>query len=105
MWWWLEAVRRWALSDRIRASPREDKLLRLPVGACVRIGDTVAQVTARIPGDSASDGCEVAYTCRSAAAEFHLCVSLRSEAPIVRVRVRQDGWTREVAVHEVETFG
>ena len=103
---WQELLRRWALSDRVRASPREGKLLRLRVGACVRVGETLARVTRRVTECSGSGGSELTYTCSSAAGDLHLCVSLpASDTPLVRVRIREDGRTRDVSVHDIETFG
>jgi hypothetical protein len=74
---WLNRLRLWARSDRIRASPREGRLLRLRPGACVRVGDAcAARVIARevreCPGDGAA--AEVRYTCQTATSEFHLHV-------------------------------
>lgn len=107
--WWAEALWRWAWSDRIRTSPRDGKLLRLPVGACVRVRDTVARVTGRTlyegSGAGGSGTCELDYTCRTAADEFRLCVRPASAGSGVRVWVRRDGRAHEVAVHDVEAFG
>jgi hypothetical protein len=87
--------------------PREGKLLRLPVGSCVRIGETVARVTDRATADRGGrHGCGVIYTCQSATDEFQILVSLGSETPPVpSVRIGHDARTRDVAVHEIETFG
>ena len=102
---WLDTLRRWWLSDRIRASPRDGKLLRIPVGACVRIGDTVARVTGRTIGENGAGACEVTYVCRSATADFRLCVSLDREMPAIRLRMGQPIRTCDVSVREIETFG
>lgn len=102
---WLDVLRRWMWSDRIRASPREGKLLRLPVGACVRIGGTVAEVAARTVVEGDAGAREVCYACRSATGDFQLYVLLDSAMPTVRLRMGQHNPACDVLAHEIETFG
>ena len=102
---WLDTLRRWWFSDRIRASPRDGKLLRIPVGACVRIGDTVARVTGQTIDENGAGAREVTYACRSGTADFQLCVSLDSEIPAIRLRIGQPIRTCDVPAQEIETFG
>src|SRR5689334_9602818 len=99
---WLEALRAWAMSDRIRASPRDGKLLRLPVGACVRIGDTVTRVTGRtVVVGGGEDRAEITYRCQSAIDDFEMLVALSSTTPpALRVRIVRNARMCDVSVQE-----
>ena len=69
----------WATGDRVRTSPRDGRLLRLPVGACVQVGETVAQVIAReLVAGTGRSAPEVRYTCQSVDSTLHLTAVLNS---------------------------
>jgi hypothetical protein len=64
----------WVFGDRIRASPREGKLLRLHVGACVRVDGRSYKVTRR---EHVRDRRSVIYCCRGVDEELELTVAAR----------------------------
>jgi hypothetical protein len=76
---WLSRLRLWAAGDRIRISPREGRLLRVPVGACIRAGGCLGRVTRREVRCSDGRVTIVAYTCQGVAEEFQLRASLTSD--------------------------
>jgi hypothetical protein len=101
---WLHVICQWAWSDRIRTFQREGKLLRLRVGACVRVRGRAAQVTAiavthkpsthnNTSGADSLPLANVEYTCRSAAGGFRLRVRPACASPST-VRV----WIQPLAV-------
>ena len=107
---WLCRLRLWAGGDRIRASPLDGKLLRLNVGACVRVGELLGQVTARADrAPTECDGAEVNYTCRTATGHFTLRVRATA-AGAERVELLESargegGERRGLDPANVETFG
>src|SRR5690349_17484309 len=112
----LRALRRWAMSDRVRASPREGKLLRLEEGVCVRIRGVSAQVTGRTVNHRATSSssfgnvggaAEVEYTCRTVTGAIRLHVRTDVEGSDLRVSIRGlDGvGEAEVRPDDIEIFG
>ncbi len=67
-------LRLWAFGDRIRASPREGKLLRLDVGTCIRIGGKPYEITRR---DQSPDRQTVTYRGHGSDDELELTVFAR----------------------------
>jgi hypothetical protein len=125
--WWLHVIRQWALADRVRTSAKDGKLLRLRVGACVRVGGVPGQVTARAVDDQpksqdvdradAGAPANVEYTCRTATGSFRLRVRPTtagvSPSPVVRAWVQPVGpdgippdcSEEEIHIGDVEVFG
>ena len=106
---WLRQLRAWAFGDRVRASPREGRLLRIPVGGCVRVAGTVAQVVSREPIDSGegtggSGEPGVTYTCRGVAGDLRLAATLVPSGA-VRVWLLGPAPPRPLREDEVEVFG
>lgn len=103
---WLQSLRWWARSDRIRTSPRDGKLLRLRIGACVRVGKTFAQVTDRTVYETDHTGNPrgLDYTCHTTTGEFHLGV-FATAAGGIRVQLVTNGRPTAIDAQDVETFG
>lgn len=107
---WRDGLRRWAIGDRVRASPREGRLLRVAVGACVRIGDTAAEVRARVvhdgPADAWTDGgaAAVTYVCRGSAGDLRLTACRRPDGQ-VELWLAGAGGPARLGEDEVEVYG
>ena len=79
------AMRSWWRNDRIRASPREGRLLRLGPGDLIVFGDTEAEVLTRSVGINSS-GPTLCLTCHTPSGLAELEVSLASagrSAPMI----------------------
>src|SRR3954470_8214278 len=114
---WLHVLRRWASADRIRRSPAEGKLLRLRVGACLRVRGLAARVTERVVRDEPTDQNVDGGSSGLAAVEY-VCVTVTGGFRL-RLRPTADGQTRawmtppadeaaheeEAVVEDIEVFG
>src|SRR2546423_914249 len=97
----LRLLCRWARGDRIRASPREGRLLRLTRGWYVRVAEKPAKVMSR-QIERCAEGLFVAYDCESAGGSFKLMV--RDDAAGAVVRIRCAGFDRAVDEADVEVI-
>jgi hypothetical protein len=75
----------WWSADRIRISPREGRLLRLPLPCLLRIRGELIEVTARRVVHSAAAR-HLVYRCTSAGAAYELTVTSRSLGRQVVIR-------------------
>ena len=89
-WWWR--------CDRIRASPREGRLLRLVPPCFLRIAGESAEVVSRHV-TNAGDGQLITHRCQGAAGDFELAIRLTAGGP--EVRMRRGGRERLVAAEDV----
>lgn len=92
----------WAFRDRIRVSPREGKLLRLPVGACLRVGGILYRVTAR--QRLVSDAGSVTYVCRGVGDRMTLTAATAADGSL-RLRMLTGEVVTDMAADDIEVFG
>ncbi|MBI4604553.1 MAG: hypothetical protein HY721_21535 [Planctomycetes bacterium] len=93
----------WWCADRVRASPREGRLLRLEPGSVLRVAGRPAAVVGRRVGETA-EGPYVAYECECESGPAALVV--RHTAGLVRSTVSwsEEGTEVRVPIAAVEAY-
>lgn len=99
----VELVRSWWRGDRVRASPREGRLLRIAPGSLIRVGSTLATVCRRCVGQTAK-GPYVLYCCEGDTGPCQLWVTPLASTYRPRVRWVEFGRENVLTEDEVEVF-
>jgi hypothetical protein len=105
-------VESWWKIDRIRASPREGRILRLQPPCVVVVENRPAEVLARTLGQGASPTAtatamelmHVVYDCRSARGACRLTVTVTASGAIAGVDWMEDGVERRIMEEDVEVY-
>lgn len=99
-------IEAWWKIDRIRASPREGRLLRIEPPCVVIVDERPAEVVARTLGRSAGEGgpIHVDYECRSAQGACRLRLTVTACGAIGAIFWTAEGAERMVTENEVEVF-
>lgn len=105
-------VESWWKIDRIRASPREGRILRMQPPCVVVVEDRPAEVLARTLGQTASTTAgtamielmQVVYECRSARGPCELRLVVTASGAIAGVSWTEDGVKRRIAETDVEVY-
>src|SRR5262245_34568876 len=93
----------WWQRDRVRASPREGRLLGLPPRCILLIDGDMVEVVNRA-AERRGRAPAVVYRCRTRTGSGRLHVTLVEPGQECRVRWHEDGRVRELAEDSVEIF-
>lgn len=99
-----ELVRDWWRVDRVRASPREGRLMRLRPPCIIRVGGQVVEVLRRSVGQT-SAGSYVTYDCDNGAGPCRLRVTPVGTTHYPIVHWFESGQEREISEDQVVIFG
>lgn len=99
----LDCVRAWWRVDRIRASPREGRLLRLHPPCLLVIQDRLIEIVRRVVGQDA-EGPFVVYDCHDGGDSAQLLVRPIAESSRTSIRWIGPDSGRSLAEEEVSVF-
>lgn len=94
----------WWRIDRVRVSPHEGELLRLPAASLVMISGRPVEVLRRQEGPAGGIR-GVAYECRTEAGPACLDVRLHENSGQLEIRWTESGRTATLWEHQIEVFG
>lgn len=97
----LDLIQAWWSKDRVRASPREGRLLRISPGSVLIVDGAKYEVLRRGAIDTAEDSV-VRYYCECNQKSAELCVTT---SRIPSIRFVQDSIERELAETDLEVWG
>jgi hypothetical protein len=99
-------IEAWWKIDRIRASPREGRLLRIEPPCVVVIDDQPAEVVARTLGRAADESgtIQVDYDCRSAQGACRLRLTVTACGAIAAIAWTAEGIEQLVNEEQVEVY-
>ena len=99
-------IEAWWKIDRIRASPREGRLLRIEPPCVVVVEEQPAEVVARTLGRTADEtgAIRVDYDCRSAQGACRLRLTVTACGAIAAIAWTADGIEQLVSEEQVEVY-